>query len=263
MQKLSVIISSNGIWLGLALHAFVAVMYRDWQVNYCRRRYEFGVIFFVSPVLPIVEGHPLSSSILSSFSESTAVPDYLYCSRHVASPNVWYYVPIFPIDAYWLLTLSVLFRAYYHSQMTMHWCAPQFRPHRCCPPARMRIITSGRGKGEGADQIRELGEEATGRSVSHVIMNDMLAKFYLDNQLETKVIFAYGHLLLLCHLRFRAFLRFWKVSSVAVSPDPRSREQPWERIFCIVSRTFDAAPLVTTSAELLYQHVLFRFELFC
>lgn len=103
---------------------------------------------------------------------------------------------------------------------------PSFALIDAAHPLELRIITSGRGKGEGADQIRELGEEATGRSVSHVIMNDMLAKFYLDNQLETKVIFAYGHLLLLCHLRFRAFLRFWKVSSVAVSPDPRSREQP-------------------------------------
>lgn len=72
----------------------------------------------------------------------------------------------------------------------------------------MRIITSGRGKGEGADQIRELGEEATGRSVSHVIMNDMLAKFYLDNQLETKVIFAYGHLFCFAIFVFVLFYGF-------------------------------------------------------
>ena len=71
---------------------------------------------------------------------------------------------------------------------------------------------------------------------------------------KTKVIFTCGPpSSALQSSSFVLFYWCWKVTSVAVSPDPR--EQPWERILCILSRTFDTAPLVITLVKLWQQHI--------
>ena len=75
----------------------------------------------------------------------------------------------------------------------------------------MRIVlptASSSGRGERVDQVRELGQEATGRSDSHMIMINTFAKMYLDNQLEAKVMFACGPRTFFCFAIFvvRAFL---------------------------------------------------------